>query len=78
MPVLPSVLADPAIAPLLVPIGGPLAERGWGEPAAPVARIPLRCRLGLHSWLALALSVPGAPSTLTAGFCRCCPAVREA
>ena len=77
MPVLPSAPADPAFTPA-PPLAGPLAERGWGQPQPPAARVPLRCRLGLHSWLSLALSVPGSSSSLSAAFCRCCPAVREA
>jgi hypothetical protein len=77
MPVLPSAPADPLIAPVS-PAAGPLAERGWGEPETPPVHVPLRCRLGLHSWLSLALSVPGSPAGLSAAFCRCCPAVRQA
>lgn len=54
------------------------ADDGWDEPAdVPFERVPLRCRLGLHRWLPLALSLHGSRSASTFSFCRRCPAVRR-
>ncbi len=49
------------------------------EPDAPLPEPParLRCRLGLHRWLPLALSVHGAGAGLSVSFCRDCPRVRR-
>jgi len=44
---------------------------------APEPPAPLRCRLGLHRWLPLALSVHGASAGLSVAFCRDCPRVRR-
>ena len=53
----------------------------WDDPLTPEPGVPLRCRLGFHRWLPLALSVHGAGAGAGAGlsvsFCRCCPAVRR-
>ncbi len=43
----------------------------------PVGGVPLRCRLGFHSWLALGMSVSGARRRLAFSFCRHCPATRS-
>src|SRR5579883_1864367 len=44
-------------------------------PAAEPLGTPLRCRLGFHSWVTLALSLAGARVQRSAAFCRHCPAV---
>jgi len=51
----------------------------WDDPLPPEPGVPLRCRLGFHRWLPLALSVhgAGAGAGLSVSFCRCCPAVRR-
>jgi len=46
-------------------------------PTPPDPAAPLRCRLGLHRWLPLALSVHGASAGLSVAFCRDCPQVRR-
>ncbi|HLZ69560.1 MAG TPA: hypothetical protein VKV26_06565 [Dehalococcoidia bacterium] len=47
------------------------------ELPAPAAPAPLRCRLGMHRWLPLALSLHGADAGLSVAFCRDCPRVRR-
>ena len=47
------------------------------RPPSPEPPAPLRCRLGLHRWLPLALSVHGASAGLSVSFCRDCPQVRR-
>lgn len=39
--------------------------------------VPLRCRVGLHSWLPLAMSFSNARYRLGFSFCRHCPATRR-
>ncbi|HEY7295699.1 MAG TPA: hypothetical protein VH916_11705 [Dehalococcoidia bacterium] len=64
---LPAVAAAFPAAPLV-----PLSS---GVPVEPTPR--LRCRLGFHRWLPLALSVHGAGAGLFVAFCRDCPQVRR-
>ncbi len=45
---------------------------------APAAPLPFRCRVGLHRWTSLALSLPGARHQATVSFCRDCPGLRSA
>jgi len=40
-------------------------------------RPPLRCRLGMHRWLALSLSLTGARARNGISFCRDCPALKR-
>lgn len=58
-----------------------LAFESWAEPVMAEPDVPLRCRLGFHRWLPLALSVHGrgigAGAGLSVSFCRSCPAVRR-
>ncbi len=54
-------------------IAGPAPEAD----AQPEPPAPLRCRLGLHRWLPLALSLHGASAGLSVSFCRDCPRVRR-
>ncbi len=47
-------------------------------PAAPAEPLSFRCRVGLHRWTSLALSLAGAHDQAAISFCRDCPAFRPA
>jgi len=67
-----------SIAPTVASIrrAGPLVAQPVAGEAASVSDVSasLRCRLGFHRWLPLALSVPGAATGCSVSFCRSCPA----
>jgi len=68
------------LLPALAPSGAAFLE-AWLDPVPAPAdadlSTPLRCRLGFHRWLPVALSFSRARSSLDVAFCRCCPAVRR-
>lgn len=65
----------PAIPSLIPPLmTAPTAADLEPEPALCT---PLRCRLGRHHWVPLAMSLAGARAQLAVSFCRDCPAMRR-